>query len=85
MSSGAPGGLSKARFPEQRRPQAESGGRRRAARPAVYLNNSYDKMKSVIMLTSLGAAENYLKLFHKESLLRAGFPGQPEWIFLDVT
>ena len=53
--------------------------------PAVYLNNSYDKMKSVIMLTSLGAAEIHLKLFHKESLLRAGFPGQPEWIFLDVT
>lgn len=32
MSSGAPGGLSKSRFPEQRRTQTEGGGRRRAAR-----------------------------------------------------
>lgn len=32
MSSGAPGGLSKARFLEQRRTQTEGGGRRRAER-----------------------------------------------------
>lgn len=36
--------------------------------PTVYLNNSYAKKKSAIMLTSLGTIENHLKLFCKESL-----------------
>ena len=53
--------------------------------PVVYLNNSYAKKKSVIMLTSLGTTQNHVKLFHKESLLRAGFPGQLEGILLDIT
>lgn len=41
--------------------------------PAVYLNHSYAKKESVIILMSFGAIENHLKLFHK-SLSRVGFP-----------